>query len=149
MDPKMRPNRPFEINMNEGYLSEKYVWRFDSKTVESCQALNILLDNFPHTFNPLSVLDIDMFTMTEEKLQDQLTKTMSVAFEGMVEMGGQALESKRLTYAWRMHHLFEHNSVRLRRFADILEMVRRCLGRNSHLLFCSAVDPTFSLFVRR
>ena len=42
----------------------------------------------------------------------------------MVEMGGQALESKRLTYAWRMHHLFEHNSTRLRRFADILEMVR-------------------------
>ena len=39
------------------------------------KALNILLDNFPHTFNPLSVLDIDMFTMTEEKLQDQLTKT--------------------------------------------------------------------------
>jgi hypothetical protein len=46
---------------------------------------------------------------------------MSVAFEGMVEMGGQALESKRLTYAWRMHHLFETNCVRLQRFADTME----------------------------
>lgn len=45
----------------------------------------------------MSVLAIDMFTMTEEKLQDQLTKTMSVAFEGMVEMGGAALETRRLT----------------------------------------------------
>ena len=43
--------------------------------------LNILLDNFPYSFNPLAVLDIDMFVMTEEKLQDSLTKTMSVAFE--------------------------------------------------------------------
>ena len=55
------------------------------------------MENFPAGYNPLSVLAIDMFTMTEEKLQDQLTKTMSVAFEGMVEMGGAALETRRLT----------------------------------------------------
>ena len=61
--------------------------------------------------------------MTEEKLQDSLTKTMSVAFEGMVEMGGQALEAKRLTYAWRMHHLFESNASRLKSFATTLEIM--------------------------
>ena len=63
------------------YCAERYVWRFDEGIIASCQMLNILLDNFPYSFNPLSVLDIDMFTMTEEKLQDSLTKTMSVAFE--------------------------------------------------------------------
>ena len=37
IDPKARPNRPFEINMSEGYLADKYMWRFDDKTVQSCQ----------------------------------------------------------------------------------------------------------------
>ena len=105
------------------YCAERYIWRFDESIIASCQMLNILLDNFPYSFNPLSVLDIDMFTMTEEKLQDSLTKTMSVAFEGMVEMGGQALEAKRLTYAWRMHHLFESNASRLKSFATTLEIM--------------------------
>ena len=122
-NPKARAKRPFEINMPPQYCAERYIWRFDDNIIASCQMLNILLDNFPYSFNPLSVLDIDMFTMTEEKLQDSLTKTMSVAFEGMVEMGGQALEAKRLTYAWRMHHLFEANATRLKSFATTLEIM--------------------------
>ena len=102
---KARPKRPFEINMPHQFLAERYLWRFDDKMISSCQSLNILLDNFPHTFNPLSVMDIDMFTMTEEKLQDQLTKTMSVAFEGMVEMGGQVHKNPHrylsIVISWR------------------------------------------------
>ena len=31
-------------------------------------------------YNPLSVLAIDMFTMTEERLQDQLTKVLFPSF---------------------------------------------------------------------
>ena len=122
-NPKARAKRPFEVNMPPQYCAERYIWRFDENIIASCQMLNILLDNFPYSFNPLSVLDIDMFVMTEEKLQDSLTKTMSVAFEGMVEMGGQALEAKRLTYAWRMHHLFESNASRLKSFATTLEIM--------------------------
>ena len=38
-------------------------------------------------------------------------------------MGGQALEAKRLTYAWRMHHLFEANASRLKSFATTLEIM--------------------------
>ena len=38
-------------------------------------------------------------------------------------MGGQALEAKRLTYAWRMHHLFESNASRLKSFATVLEIM--------------------------
>jgi hypothetical protein len=63
--PKTKPKRPFLVSIQEGYQSDNYLWRMDKTMVASCQALNILLDNFPHTFNPLSVLDIDMFTMTE------------------------------------------------------------------------------------
>ena len=73
--------------------------------LQSCMTLNIFMENFPAGYNPLSVLAIDMFTMTEEKLQDQLTKTMSVAFEGMVEMGGAALETRRLTVRMCSHIL--------------------------------------------
>ena len=35
-----------------------------------------------YRYNPASILQIDMFNTSEEKLQDQLTKTMSVVFEG-------------------------------------------------------------------
>jgi hypothetical protein len=38
------------------------------------------------TYN--SILQLNIVFQSEEKLQDQLTKTMSVVFEGMVELGG-------------------------------------------------------------
>lgn len=100
---------------------ERYLWPFDNKMLQSCMTLNIFMENFPASYNPLSVLAIDMFSMTEEKLQDQLTKTMSVAFEGMVEMGGAALETRRLTYAWRLRHLLDYNASRQKQFSDLLQ----------------------------
>ena len=59
-----------------------------------------------------------MFTTSEERLQDQLTKTMSVVLEGAAELGGQSAESRRLTYAWRLRHLLLHNSKRHQLIAD-------------------------------
>jgi hypothetical protein len=64
-----------------------------------------------------------MFNTSEEKLQDQLTKTMSVVFEGVAELGGQAAEDRRLTYAWRMRHLLLFNSERHKFRADVLQFL--------------------------
>jgi len=64
---------------------------------------------------------MDMFTTSEERLQDQLTKTMSVVLEGAAELGGQSTESRRLTYAWRLRHLLLHNSKRYELIADCLK----------------------------
>jgi hypothetical protein len=97
LNPKAKPSKPFKLDLPPNYHHDRYIWPFSDDDIMACKELNILMDNFPSTYNPLSVLAIDMFTMTEEKLQDQLTKTMSVAFEGVTEMGGQALENKRLT----------------------------------------------------
>ena len=77
--------------------------------------------NYIDRYNPASVLQIDMFTTSEERLQDQLTKTMSVVFEGVAELGGQSAESRRLTYAWRLRYLLYFNSSRHKRIADILQ----------------------------
>ena len=64
-----------------------------------------------------------MFNTSEEKLQDQLTKTMSVVFEGVVEMGGASAESRRLTFAWRLRHLLSHNAKRQKLGANILQIL--------------------------
>ena len=60
----------------------------------------------------------------------------------MVEMGGQALEAKRLTYAWRMHHLFEANSSRLKTFATTLEIMVIVMTLASTLASVGDPDPT-------
>jgi hypothetical protein len=78
---------------------------------------------FLDRYDPASVLQIDMFNTSEEKLQDQLTKTMSVVFEGVAELGGQAAEDRRLTYGWRMRHLLLFNSLRHKRRADVLQFL--------------------------
>ena len=64
-----------------------------------------------------------MFNTSEAKLQDQLTKTMSVVFEGIVELGGASAEGRRLTYAWRLRQLLAYNADRQKRISDILEFL--------------------------
>lgn len=64
-----------------------------------------------------------MFNTSEEKLQDQLTKTMSVVFEGIVELGGASAENRRLTYAWRLRQLLSYNAARQRVVSDFLEFL--------------------------
>jgi hypothetical protein len=102
IQPKAKAVKPFKLDLPLYYHHDRYIWPFDEHLIAACKDLNIMMDNFPSNYNPLSILSIDMFTMTEEKLQDQLTKTMSVAFEGVTEMGGQALEYKRLTVRTRI-----------------------------------------------
>ena len=63
-----------------------------------------------------------MFSTSEEKLQDQLTRTMSVVFEGVGELGGQVAEDRRLTYAWHLRHVLKYNSEIHEQRADILRI---------------------------
>ena len=52
-----------------------------------------------------------------------MTKTMSVVFEGVSELGGQSAESRRLTYAWRLRYLLNYNSQRYKVRADVLQFL--------------------------
>jgi hypothetical protein len=76
-----------------------YIRPFDESMLQSCMDLNIFMDNFPTNYNPLSVLAIDMFTMTEEKLQDQLTKVcMFISID-------------KLIYVYRNIYLYVYGNV--------------------------------------
>ena len=123
-NPSARPEMPFKPNMPDNYRDPRWLEPFGiDYEIKICKMLNILIENFPDRYNPASVLLIDMFNTSEEKLQDQLTKTMSIVFEGIVELGGASAESRRLTYAWRLRHLLAYNADRQKRVADILEFL--------------------------
>ena len=49
--------------------------------------------------------------------------TQSVVFEGVGELGGQAAEDRRLTYAWRLRHLLRYNSGIQNKRADVLRFL--------------------------
>jgi len=121
-DPAAIPEHPFAINLPPDYNHPLWVWPFNPVYIKMCQRLNILIENFPRAYNPTSVLVIDMFNTSEEKLQDQLTKTMSVVTEGG-SSDGQSAESKRLTYAWRLRHLLLHNAKKHKLYADVLRFL--------------------------
>ena len=48
---------------------------------------------------------------------------MSVVFEGVMELGGQAAENRRLTYAWRFKHMLAYNSKRQEHMSDMLHFL--------------------------
>ena len=124
MNPRARPDPPFKTNLPSNYSHPRWLNPFEEDyEIRICKMLNILIENFPDRYNPASVLQIDMFNTSEEKLQDQLTKTMSVVFEGMVELGGASGENRRLTYAWRLRHLLSYNAARQALIADVLEFL--------------------------
>ena len=88
-NPHARPEMPFRSNIPvDSYSHPRWLTPFGEHEIDICRQLNILIENFPDRYNPASILQIDMFDTSEEKLQDQLTKTMSVVFEGIVELGG-------------------------------------------------------------
>ena len=120
-NPSARPEPPFKTDLPLNYSHPRWLHPFGRENIECCKQLNILIENFPDRYNPSSILRIDMFNTSEEKLQDQLTKTMSVVFEGVVELGGASAESRRLTYAWRLRHLLSYNAKRQKWLANILQ----------------------------
>ena len=46
-----------------------------------------------------------------------------MVFEGVGELGGQAAEDRRLTYAWRLRHLLRYNSNIQNKRADVLRFL--------------------------
>ena len=122
-NPGARPELPFPAEYPGYYTHPNFLWPFSAEDIAVCRRLNILIENFPDRYNPASVLQIDMFTTSEERLQDQLTKTMSVVFEGASELGGQSSESRRLTYAWRLRYLMKYNARRYRFISDVLQIL--------------------------
>ena len=137
-NPTVRPVQPFKTSLPQNYSHPRWLWQFGPDVKASCRLLNILIENFPDRYNSASVLQIDMFNTSEEKLQDQLTKTMSVVFEGVVELGGQSAENRRLTYAWRLRHLLMYNAARQLIVADVLQALIIVLS-----LFTTAASVTY------
>ena len=98
-------------------------WDWDNFTI-----LDVLLENWPAKCRVSGEVDdniviIDIFTCSEEKLQDQLTRTMMTINDAGIEdeIGGRQAEKKRLTQAWRMSHLLRYNARWQKRYADLLQ----------------------------
>ena len=120
-NPTARPNMPFNPELlSDGYQLPWWIKKLSPPLLQSCKNLNILIENFPDRFNPDSVLLIDMFNTSEDKMQDKLTKAMSTVFEGVVEMGGSSSDSKRIVYAWQLRLLLFYNARIQRQYSDVL-----------------------------
>ena len=100
-DPHALAERAFPEDLTAGRHITPWLKPFDEDHVSDCQQLNILLENWPSKFNEDSIFVVDMFSTTEDELQDKLTQTMGVVFAPQHEVGGHMSESKRLTFAWR------------------------------------------------
>ena len=105
------------------WVTEFMTWDWDNFTI-----LDVLLENWPAKCRVSGEVDdniviIDIFTCSEEKLQDQLTRTMMTINDAGIEdeIGGRQAEKKRLTQAWRMSHLLRYNARWQKRYADLLQ----------------------------
>lgn len=121
--PQARPEQPFKSEYPPGYTHKDWHSSWGESTFKSCKSLNILIENFPESYKPSLVLQIDMFNTTEEKLQDSLTKTMVTAFESSSELGGQMAETRRLTYAWRLRQILNYNAQKQKLLADFFQLL--------------------------
>lgn len=95
------PELAFDFDNMPDDHHEDWLRPFDENHLSDCEKLNILLENWPSKFEEDSMLIVDMFSTTEDELQDKLTQTMGVVFAPQHEVGGHLSESKRLTFAWR------------------------------------------------
>lgn len=119
---------PFHPDMSLGNNNTAPFWQkpFDREEIECCNRINILVENFPDRFNPQSVFIVDMFSTTEDDVQDQITKTMAVVFEAEYELGGLESERKRLSYAWRIRAKFIFNAGIFKILSDALMLLIIC-----------------------
>lgn len=136
INPSLRPSQPFLSDYRQGYRHNRWLSPWDPSVLKSTKSLNILADNFPADWKEGSVLVVDMFTMSEEDLQDKLTKTMSSSFEGVAELGGQSAENRRLTYAWRLRMKLNYNAKKQKLTSDLLQALIIIL---SFAAVCSSV----------
>lgn len=121
--PNSAPERPFPDNMEIGYHHPSWLDPFDEKHLSDCNKMNVLIENFPHRFNPASVFIVDLFQTSGDDLQDKITQTMSVVFAPPHELGGNVAEAKRLSFAWRLRLQCIYNSRRFKIRADYLNFL--------------------------
>lgn len=114
------PELPFPEEMPDGYRHPLWLGPFSNNTKQDCRLANILIENFPDRFNETSVFVLDMFKHSEEDLQDYLTQTLAVAFEGSGASGELSADNKRLTYAWKLRYKLLHNAHRFQWQSDVL-----------------------------
>mmetsp|Transcript_19826 Transcript_19826/g.33346 ORF Transcript_19826/g.33346 Transcript_19826/m.33346 type:complete len:850 (+) Transcript_19826:52-2601(+) len=119
-NPHALAERAFPDDMKVGHHLQKWLKPFDQDHMDACKKLNILLENWPSQFNEDSVFIVDMFSTTEDELQDRLTQTMGVVFGPQHEVGGHMSESKRLTFAWRTRAKYLLNARSFKLKSDIL-----------------------------
>jgi hypothetical protein len=119
-NPHALAERAFSDSMKPGHHVPKWLKPFDENHISDCRKMNILLENWPSQFNEDSVFIVDMFSTTEDELQDRLTQTMGVVFGPQHEVGGHMSESKRLTFAWRTRAKYLLNARSFKMKSDIL-----------------------------
>lgn len=104
------PEIPYPEDMSPDYCHENWLRKFNPEHRRDCAMVNVLIENWPDRFNETSVCILDMFKHTEDDLQDSLTQTLAVAFEGVNALGDLTADNKRLTYAWRLRYKLMHNA---------------------------------------
>jgi hypothetical protein len=117
------PELPFPDNMPANYLHTHWLAAFDEPHRLDCQEVNVLIENWPDRFNETSVFVLDMFKHTEDDMQDFLTQTLAIAFEGGNALGDVSADNKRLTYAWRLRYKLLYNASRFHFQSDILMLL--------------------------
>lgn len=114
------PICPYPDVIEKAYRHPHWLKPFDKYHRDQCRTINVLIENLPDNFNETSVYVLDMFEQTEDEIQDYLTQTMAVAFEGAQESGGASTDQKRLTYAWRLRHKLLYNADKFAAQSDFL-----------------------------
>ena len=82
------------------------------KLITCAKSLNVLAFNTTSASKDYlrhSVIEIDCFGTSKDRIQDKVTKAMSVAFNGRIEIGGQKSDEDRLDYAWKLRYLVLFN----------------------------------------
>ena len=99
-------NRIVKVSKRFTNWLKEFQW-YDKKLYEIFDGL---IDNWPEQNDLENVVTIDLFTMSEESLQDQVVRAMNV----------QQGEKRRISYAWRLCHQFHYNAHLQHRYADFL-----------------------------
>ena len=118
------PECPFPpVAFSSEYAFNGWLEKFNDEEKDICVDMNVLIENWPDRFNETSVYVLDMFKDSEDDMQDYLTRTMAVAFEGTNELGDTSADNKRLTYAWRLRYKLLWNSKRFKFMSDVLMLL--------------------------
>lgn len=114
------PEIPYPEDMPEPYSHHNWLRHFNPEHRSDCSKVNVLIENWPDRFNETSVFLLDMFKHTDEDMQDYLTQTLAVAFEGVNALGDLTADNKRLTYAWRLRYKLLYNAKKFHSNSNFL-----------------------------